>query len=297
MTGTWTFSPIQPDVHAETRIYPGEGETLRLQKLAEFARQFWVAKSRSQDCRVDIAAFHDRSTFTEEWIRQRRNWVSRALIAESRIPAGSISLNPPSFWGSQGGMVFVRLSNSNLPDLPIFSRAALRGDSAAIAVDPRCRPIGGNFRPFRPRKLLVTLRARSKAQLPNFGPPKWEITEHVEVELERNSDPAASVSKISGALRVLERKITDRMKEQGYEVTVEGQTIVEAEFKHAEATQWHTELSQKLNVELAAAFKMGNGYQGKLSLTGEVSDPEGLVRKKEFSGEIGIKFEITWSHP
>lgn len=294
MAAPWTFSPIQsqPAVFEEITIYPGEGETLRLQKLSEFARKYWKIKSSQPQCRIEIAAHYDDANFKAEWANQRRNWVSRVLIAQERIPAQSIALNPPMNNSRRSGTIVVRMTTAkSVFETQQAQYPAHRGGVAATATDPRCRPIGGNFKPFRPRKLLVKLYARKVS--PSL-PPSWDFIEMVEIDLTENNDSQASIEKITAAFTAVEKKLAGKFKEDGYEIKLEGQTLVESEFDHNQSKQWHTDFSQKLNSSLSLRLRLGKGFEGTITLKGEIEDPEGLVRKGEFSGEVGVEFEFAW---
>ena len=112
MAAPATASRMQPLVFEEMSIDPGEVETVRMQKLSDFARQFWQTRSSHPKCRIEITAHFGDGIFKSDWAMQRRNWVSRILIAQHRVPAQSITLIPPIENGVKSGSVVVRMTTA-----------------------------------------------------------------------------------------------------------------------------------------------------------------------------------------
>ncbi len=289
MANTWTFSPLHPlmEFH-HIDIYPGEGEYLRLERLAEFGRLYHMHKGRDAKYRVKVEGFFDRGSWTQEWVIGRRSWIYYKLFEESHIPQTDITLGL-TFDASLGGIIRVAFTSfdSRLPGLSLSDGYVPKsaGDASEAAIDPRCRPING-FSAMPQRRIELEVFGKSVVT------GGWvKLGEKFSVELE---DGVNGFEKVEAAFKPYALKILENWQGRVTDVKLAGKTVFQAEFDHMKEKAWHTEMASKLKLELSGTIKLPGGVSAKVAVDGFVKDPVKWMQSGKFKGGGGITIDFEY---
>jgi hypothetical protein len=115
-------------------IWPGEGENLRVQKLAQFARAFKQHKYSNPGTTISIRAYWDwrSSRWTEAAMRQRQTAV-RNILLQQGVPSQAMIVDIPVNSEKWSGCIDVTFGSldSVVPNIPVPSSGSSPGKAAS----------------------------------------------------------------------------------------------------------------------------------------------------------------------
>ena len=287
--GNWTPFPQQPlKLFHSIDIYPGEGEDLRSQRLAEFGQLYRFHKARNSKYQVKVEGFHDRGTWTEEWVRGRRTWIYWKLFQASNISQPEIAL-AMTFDTQLGGVVRVNFSGFDfrLPGISLSDGPILKSsdESTQAAIDPRCRPIEGLHVPMPRRRIELEFEGKET------GSDRWvKLGEKFTVELE---DGVNGFEKVEAAFKPYALEISKHWGSLT-DIKIAGKTVFQAEFDHMKQKQWHTEMAAKIKLQLTATLRLPGGVTAKIGLDAFMKDPKKWITEEKYKGGFGLTIDFEF---